>query len=994
MKKFFLFSLLTLMCSVMAWGETRTAGTYAELQDAIAASAAGDVIELTADIAYPASPTRTDLINIDKSITLDGKGHAITGYGYCNYRLDDKETYQATHLAINAKHDKSGLNVTIKNLKLNKDANKTALNGEGAKAVSGFKADVRYFGLGVFDGVTSLTLEKDTFTATVGGNVQTICVQGSSATPLQLTINNSYLNAMQGSGYPTYFLKPVNLEINDSKIEGFCGLYFKPNLEPFGAGNKPRDLWYGIDNYGSKGSVVVANNTQFIAQNPHNTKTNSFGIMAMEEGGIDITLNNCGMDAEALKSQGQALFLLSDWAPLANRKTNNVLTITGDNSHINGDLVHSVWYALVVDDGEADLYENGYNDVLKGKACEPFSAFDGDIQVIITGGTYNFDPRTYQYDMHVSTEDPHYADGAAAPTVFTKKGITIPAGYTVQESVVDDVTLYRVIQEIQTSYDINANVPEEAGGAGENPNTNFIVQETTTLDNNETEANYILVQEDNGNAATLTVGKVENPGTAQEAKVDQTLTVTNGIDVQDDAQVIVKSGSALVVENGGVITAKPENIVIEANEEGAASLLLSPAVAVNQTPNLTVRMTAKQIGRDNEGNYGWHRFAMPVAHIETWEKEGSLVGTTYPTYLYGWDYINNDWVNIAPNEMDPLRGYTLTLASEYIDGAGADGKLNVQQDVTYIFKGKLVGNTNQKLEFSREGFNYFGNSYTGYMFVLTLLEEIGTAEVEGTAYMWDGENQKYEAVSLYKLKNQAGKLEKWQKEVAPMQTFILRLRGADSADEEINYASAIWGNPRYGNNVPAGAPRRRLAAAAQEESYLEVVVKGQNGKSSKVDFTQMSGKSDEFESGFDAVKYMNKNFINLYAAVDGENLSSVVTDNLEGKKLNLQTTEDMYYTMSFKNVEGEAYAVRDNATGAIIAIEEGASYEFAAQPNSTVEGRFEIVDRANVVTSIDNAQDNKADVKGIYTIMGQYVGENFDVLPTGVYVVDGVKIVK
>jgi len=96
--------------------------------------------------------------------------------------------------------------------------------------------------------------------------------------------------------------------------------------------------------------------------------------------------------------------------------------------------------------------------------------------------------------------------------------------------------------------------------------------------------------------------------------------------------------------------------------------------------------------------------------------------------------------------------------------------------------------------------------------------------------------------------------------------------------------------------------------------------------------------------------------------------------------------------MTFSGIEGEL-AIRDNATGAIIAMEEGASYEFAAQPNSAIEGRFEIVGRNNAPTAIDDVEV-KANVKGIYTIMGQYLGENFNILPAGVYVVNGVKIVK
>jgi hypothetical protein len=174
---------------------------------------------------------------------------------------------------------------------------------------------------------------------------------------------------------------------------------------------------------------------------------------------------------------------------------------------------------------------------------------------------------------------------------------------------------------------------------------------------------------------------------------------------------------------------------------------------------------------------------------------------------------------------------------------------------------------------------------------------------------------------------------------------------------------------------------------------MEIAVKAANGKSSRVDFTESASNSDAFESGYDVEKYMNEKTINLYATVNGMNLSSVVTDNIEGKTLSLKTNGELAYTMSFKNVEGAEYAIRDNVTGAVIAIEEGATYEFAAQPNSLVENRFEILPIAKMPTAIENTEF-KANAKGIYTLMGQYLGENFKALPAGVYVVDGVKIVK
>ena len=293
------------------------------------------------------------------------------------------------------------------------------------------------------------------------------------------------------------------------------------------------------------------------------------------------------------------------------------------------------------------------------------------------------------------------------------------------------------------------------------------------------------------------------------------------------------------------------------------------------------------------------------------------------------------------------------------------------------------------LQFKSRGFNYFGNSYTGYIDVLALVEQLMENDaIDGTIYMWDNTNQRFKDVPLGDLTMADAS---WKREVAPMQTFILRqVNTGEPTSTTVNYASAIWANPRYGL-VPAQAPAPKRVS--NDVNKMTIVVTSANGKIDEITFKESDEFSDEFNKGFDAVKFMNERQINLYSTIDGENLGSVATDNIEGKMISMQTVKALNYTMSFENVSGEEYAIRDNVTGAVIAIEEGATYEFAAQPNSLVENRFEILPIAKMPTAIENTEV-KANAKGIYTLMGQYLGEDFKALPAGVYVVNGVKIVK
>ena len=933
MKKLFLIPLMACFSCVMAFATVRTAGTYQELQDALT-DADCDEIQLTADFGYPTNGS--GLINITKSVTIDGQNHTISGYG--------SRGGNNTTIAIN----QGGANfvaVTLKDL---------TIRNAGA---AGRPIECR-------GKMTSLTLNNVKVYATGSGNCQGITIGGNQATAMTLNMTNSLIDVTQrnqageitkSGSYAIISFNPYNATIDHCTFYAWAGLYFR---EPSSSA-------------GSRGSVVNVENTAFHCSNYNSGETNSFGGFVCQDDGITITATNCTMESSALGDQAQAVLLASGGYMPAGRRVQPIsLTLAGDNTRI---IMDGAYYGNV-DVKAVKTFDNNtwyYYDVHgygpQGYGIVPFS-------VTMTGGTYDVNPMYYRHVTAVNR------DGDGNPimdgdkySVQTQSPI-IPAGYAIVTVKDGDKTLYRVTKS-DVSYDINGQY--ETSEAGENPTTSFVVETTDDqpieLVNNETKAAYVQVRDNgDGDATVLKVGKVEN-----ETPVDQTLIVNNGLDVQGESQVVVQSGSTLQIGEGGIVTEKPENIVINADENGAASLIMDPAITVNQTPNLTVKMKAKQIGWETiAGNkhYFWHRFALPIQECATWGK--------YPnksTYVYGWNYTTNDWEQYgALTQMVPFQGYTLSADYEHLG------------DVEYTFTGQLAGNTNNALEFQRNGYNFFGNSYTGYISILALVDQLtGDNKIDGSVWVWNSENQAYFGVPLKGLRDNPEAYEDWQKEIAPMQTFILKQNGAENASTELNYASAVWGNPRY-NNVAAPAPRR---AETDETTRMRIVVTAQNGKSDFVMFTEDGKFTDEYENGYDASKYINEGTLNLFATVNGENYTAVATDNLEGKTLTLNTNDEIAYTISFKKVNGEEYALRDNATNKVIAIEEGATYEFAAQPNSTVEGRFEIVAAAKMPTAIENTEV-KANAKGIYTLTGQYLGEDFEAVPAGVYVVNGVKIVK
>ena len=902
MKKLFLIPLMTLVCSVMAFAADQHVSDIAGLKAAIA-DASVETIYLDADIQY-AESGNSSCINILRSVTIDGQGHTLAGYG----RRGTTGNYPT--VAIN-QGGSSLVDVTLKNLEM----------------INPMLRVVETRG-----NIHSVTIENchiEALRANNSGYDQPITIGGEQYSQAAITIRNSKVVAPVY--YPIVVFNPINLTLENTEIEGWCSVYFK-----------------GKDSSaGSRGSVLVANDCHFNAPNIYSGETNAFAMFPLEDDGISITLNNCAMDAEHFGDQPQNILSLSNNAAKTRRTQAVSLTITGDNTYINSTLLNNCWAAGMVS-------KTDYSAPIP----DPFP-----LSVTISGGTYMFNPSDYYWYKNSQLDEPDKSAEA------NKGRIVIPDGYEVKtietQQGEQTTTLYRVRKTISTSESINDNV--EGQGDGVNANTEFLISANETVEADATIAHYVEVSND----ATLTL------------PAGKELTVKNGLDVTNGAVLDVKAGSTLIVGEGGVTAESVNSIVVEADENGSASFLLDPEVVVNTTPNITIKMTAKGVGYEmdeEEQEYYWFRFAAPVAGIEAVDKwvVGSDPAVGRPTYFYKWNYAANEWSSIsALGELEPFQGFSLTTDHEGLE------------DIEYTFKGRLAGNQDMDLQFKSRGYNYFGNSYTGYINVLALVEQLmDNNAIDGTVYMWDNEHQKFKDVTLGDLTMAD---ESWKREVAPMQTFILRqVNTGEPTSTTLNYASAIWGNPRYGLvPTPAPAPRR----VNNDATKMTIVISAANGKIDDITFKESDEFSDEYNKGFDAVKFMNERQINLYSTINDENLGTVATDNIEGKLINMQTVKAFNYTMSFENVSGEAYAIRDNVTGAVVAIEEGATYEFAAQPNSTVEGRFEIVAAAKVPTAIENTEI-KANAKGIYTIMGQYLGEDFNALPAGIYVVNGVKIVK
>ncbi|MBR1716213.1 MAG: right-handed parallel beta-helix repeat-containing protein [Paludibacteraceae bacterium] len=497
------------------------------------------------------------------------------------------------------------------------------------------------------------------------------------------------------------------------------------------------------------------------------------------------------------------------------------------------------------------------------------------------------------------------------------------------------------------------------------PQTDLVIQDGPWQNKNTWENNTVPTEASNVTVAGNVT--VENTEVAYAHDVtlneNATLTIKEGATLVVGDDIALDPSAKLVVEEGGQLLIAPSDELVQPT--GTVTLVADGAGVKAGKTDLT-----------DAKNFYWQHFAIPTAEkpdaIQLFTSERTPINEAI-TYYNEWN-ITEGWEAIVKdNVTTPFVGYNFTNIRPF----GAN--------VNYDFTGKLVGNASNPLVFTQRGFNFLGNSYLAPINIQALQTSMYEQGLEFTIYIFTKQGKK----QIYRAINEVTASIYGIDEIKPMQGFFMYAQEATTAD--FQYNSAVYSafinkqNAGASNNAPA----RR--AASQYDAKAIIGIESAEGEYDEVVLVASNDFSDEYDLKADARK-MENNGLNIYADGSFDNLAVMATNDLMGQTLSITTGADAQYTISFSNVEGEL-ALRDNVTGAVVAIENGATYEFAAQPNTTLDARFQIVNRFNAPTAIENTEV-KANVKGIYSITGMYLGEDFNALPAGVYVVDGVKIVK
>lgn len=457
----------------------------------------------------------------------------------------------------------------------------------------------------------------------------------------------------------------------------------------------------------------------------------------------------------------------------------------------------------------------------------------------------------------------------------------------------------------------------------------------------------------------------------------QTVTVKTGKTLEvgsvvlgENAQIIVEPGATfMVTKKDGIYARQATNLILQTEAGNPSIFLFNPAVSTNAHPHATVQFKSTKSFAEGPSNFQFERFGLP-----TWKAVSSIscddVDLTTNIQVFG----ASGWENLGNLTAGSTFANKAKLDKPWIAFALlANNGSALPAGAMYNFGGELTGNDNPELDVFTE-WTPFANSYSANIDVEAFLDDIASG-VENTVYIGAAAgNGKYVWDAFAKGWTEGRKL-------APMEAFILHNKTAASKSTSLNYNDMVW------TPATTSTPAPRRAAVSNSTAKLRIVVEDAQGEWDNVKMTESTGLNN-------ATKYMNDN-INLFAHANDEKLAIVAAEDLDGTYFGFSTVEGGVFTINFTNVEGREFEFVDLEANKSVVVAEGSTYTFTAAPNTVADYRFKLVSSRKVPTAIDNVNTEK-NVSGIYTMMGQYVGELnlWNTLPAGVYVVNGEKRVK
>ena len=400
--------------------------------------------------------------------------------------------------------------------------------------------------------------------------------------------------------------------------------------------------------------------------------------------------------------------------------------------------------------------------------------------------------------------------------------------------------------------------------------------------------------------------------------------------IASTATVTVEQGATLVIGEAG-LTNNGKLEVKGTLTKGTGVVLFDPAAdAANTRVQAEVSITP-DAHKKGENSLLYRYIGIPLYF------EGSVVFVKATNWA-----VSDPTATIYFKEWNPLTGWdNLNAWADLVPFKGYATSNSTVNNLTYTFKGNLVGNANQTLNFAY-GFNMYANSYTAPIQIQTLLNSFDE-NVNATIYMFDDGVVKSVSKSAFN-----GYEDPEFTSIPSLQAFFVLMENeGTNPTENINYANTVYNF--HGENDAFYAPARN---ETPDFNRVRINVANENGANDAVYMIEAADFTNEFDNGYDVVKYMNTG-LNLFATTAHGRQSSNYSNSIEGSFIGVQGNGT--YTMSFDKLVGEEYQLHDLENDAVITMSENNTYTFTV--NGTEDARFIVEKIHKIATGMDNIEE-------------------------------------
>ena len=423
--------------------------------------------------------------------------------------------------------------------------------------------------------------------------------------------------------------------------------------------------------------------------------------------------------------------------------------------------------------------------------------------------------------------------------------------------------------------------------------------------------------------------------------------------VENGGHINVAPTGGLTVHAGGFTNANENNLLIHNTQQGAGFVRISKYFTheVSGTmPRATINYQTRSTldtGADKDAT--WQYFGAPG--------DGCQFTVDYITWLYQWSEPENWLEKSGTLTLAPFAGYAITQYGQPTYSLVAQ-PIHSNQDIVLT-----------KTPSGMKGDNLFANSYMAPIDVKNFTAEDFSGDLDKTFYIfnsgswnqWNRQNEKDSTLgsngsttpgqycAIPALSSQYLDSQYDITTIPPMQGVYV-IANENGATIHLNYHKHVWQAGSYtGSSTDMHeamrAPQRQAQEQMQQDDFrrLRLQVNSANSGADRMYIIQESTTTRDYDNGYDAPNQLAEGIANIYTNEHFGKMEVSCANNIDSMYIGFQAGIDSLYTLSYRSIIGPSIYLKDLSNDSTFLLVEGGQYQFATQPLSTDDMRFQVL---------------------------------------------------